>query len=336
MTAGKSDALRKRLLSAGLSSDAITKYVDTLRAFLSARMTKCRYEDEMSKVLPKDKIHVHNEIIQEILSRAQQKREGVPDLPLIIPLRDKRPAVSKRFSNLKAHHGAAKTENVKVRIGNKRPHEEVESEARKVGPSDDAVTANLNKKAKIKAVVPKKTTDVDKTKIVKVKASGIEKASPKPIGRRKGADSTSNIATPSGNVVNVTRMAPPKSMQVPVADIPTYDGLPYFPGRPGQAMDFELFLRLQQRMRRVAIEQFGMSGLKDDAVGIMVHGVESHVKSLMEAAARQRVSRDGVRPHRNLQCGPVRAYDFRESTKRNTMLLGDEAGMDLERLSMLL
>lgn len=101
-------------------------------------------------------------------------------------------------------------------------------------------------------------------------------------------------------------------------------------------MDVEVFLKLRQRVRRIAVEQLGMNGVKDDAVALMVHAMEIHVKRLVEGAARVRVGRDGSRPHRNLQCGAIRGYDLREVVGRNAGLLGDERGMDLERLLMLL
>lgn len=117
--------------------------------------------------------------------------------------------------------------------------------------------------------------------------------------------------------------------------MPTYDGLPYFPVRPGRSLDIDAFLKVRARMRRVA-EMVGIGGVKDDAAALMVHALEAHVKGLLDGGARSRVGRDGLRPHGNLVCGPVRGYDLREAALKNLGLLGDESGMELERLLMLL
>lgn len=336
MTTAKADVLRKQLLSSGIPTDICSRYIETLRAFLNARLSKSRYEDEMARILPKDKVHVHNGIIQGILFRAQQRREGMRDLPVVTPQREKRPSV-KRPPASKALNGTVKAEPAKVKVGAKRPHDDTESELRKPGSSEDAVAPSLTKKPKIRPAIPKKTPDGEKPKLTKPKPPGLEKPSPKPTIRRKGPESTTSLPPPSPSAATAPRMQPPRTpAQAPMVDAATYDGLPYFPVRPGQAMDFELFLKLRTRIRRVALEQLGMASVKDDAVGLMVHAVEHHVKSLMEKAARQRAARDGVRPHRNLQCGPIRGYDVWESARRNTSLLGDESGMELERLSMLL
>jgi hypothetical protein len=123
---------------------------------------------------------------------------------------------------------------------------------------------------------------------------------------------------------------------IPSIDIPAYNSLPYFPVRPGQALDLELFLKLRRRMKKVVVEDMGLNGVKDDAVALLLCGLEAHVKSLMEAGVRQRVAREALRPRGNLVCGPVGGYDFREAALRNSNMLGDEAGVDLERLAMLL
>lgn len=329
---GKSDALRKRLVSAGLSGEACSKYFETFRAFLSARLTKSRFEDEMLKVLPRDKVHVHNEIIQEIFLQAQQKRDGLRDLPIVTPLKDRRPAIPRRERppSVKGQP-PVKAENKPTKVGHKRPHDDTANGPVKPGTSDEPPSLHHPKKVK-RNPAKKGTESCDRPKPPKPKPP--EKPSPKI--RRRIPENSPSLPPPSP-VSNTTARIPQQKAAPPQStEIATYDGLPYFPVRPGQAMDFELFLKLRQRMKRIVVEHVGLNGVKDDAVAMLLHGVEEHVKSLLDAGARQRAARDGIRPHRNLQCGPVRGYDLRESALRNSTLLGDEAGMELERLLMLL
>lgn len=352
MTVSKSDVLRKRLVSAGLSAEACTRYIEILRGFLCARMTKSRFEDEMAKVLPKDKIYVHNGIIRELLLRAQQKREGVPDLPVVTPLRDKRPVPPRRdrpqTHSAKGGNGGVRGDAGagKEKGGSKRKREDSESETVGNGVADGhGPHGPTRTKPKVQ---PKKGGESDKTGIrngvISGKARQSEKPSPKVVKRNRGADGrivdgAGNLPPPSPSM-STGRMPPPRGSNSGSGsgshEIATYDALPYFPAQPGQAMDVELFFKLRQRMKRIAVEQMQMSGVKDDAVGLMLHGLELHVKSLLEAGCRQRAGRQAERPQGNLQCGPVRGHDFRSAALRNTGLLGDEVGMDLERLLMLL
>lgn len=329
---GKSDAVRKRLVSAGLSTEACSKYVEVFRAFLNARLTRSRFEDEMLKVLPREKIHVHNEIIQEIFFHAQQKRDGLRDLPIVIPLKDRRSTVARRERPVSTKGQLPiKTENKPVKVGSKRPHEETANGPVKSGGLDDSPVLHHPKKFK-RNPAKKGTDSSDRPKLPKPKPP--EKPSPK--ARRRVPDNTPNLPPPSPVPNATVRIPQQKTSQSYSTEVVTYDGMPYYPVPPGQAIDIELFLKLRQRMKRIVVEHVGLNGVKDDAVAVLVDGVEQHVKSLLAAGTRQRVARDGWRPQGNLQCGPVRGYDVRESALRNSTLLGDEVGMDLERLLMLL
>jgi hypothetical protein len=112
--------------------------------------------------------------------------------------------------------------------------------------------------------------------------------------------------------------------------------LPFFPVRPGLSLDMALFMRLRARMREHAIDALGMTAVRDDAVSLAVQALEMHVKGVLEAAVGARASRSALRPHGGVLCGPVRGHDLREAALRNATFLGDEAGLDLERLSLLL
>lgn len=329
---GKPDAMRKRLVSAGLTTEACSRYVEVFRAFISARLTRSRFEDELLKVLPREKIHVHNEIIQDIFFHAQQRRDGLRDLPVVVPLKDRRPTGPRR-EKLGALTAQApiKAENKLSKVGHKRPREDLANGTIRTSGVDESPSAHPVKKMK-RAPSRGGTEISDRPRPPKPKAP--EKPSPKV--RRRPVENTPKLPPPSPISNASAQVAPAKMVQSYSPEIATYDGMPYYPMRPGQAIDIDLFLRLRQRMKRIAIEQLGLVGVKDEAVGALVDGVEQHVKSLMEAGTRQRRARDGWRPHGNLQCGPVRGYDVRESALRNSSLLGDEAGMDLERLLMLL
>ncbi|CAN8068863.1 unnamed protein product [Agarophyton chilense] len=327
MAAGKSDVVRKRLMSAGLSPDVCTRYVHVLRSFLSARMTKIQYEDQMTKLLPKDKIHVHNSIIQDILFRAQQKRDGLPDLPVLIPL--KRPTPSTRPST-KLPNGPHK-KPASSKLGIKRPHDDLDPNTVKGTPSDDTSVHN----AKRQKVPKKPPAEIDKVRPVKPKLDISEKRSPKP-KRPKPPEKTPSLPPPSPSLSAAARNAAFKAgSMVPSTELATYD-MPFQPMEPGCAIDYELFLKLRHRMKRIAVEQAGMGELHDDAVGAMAHAIEIRVKWLLQLAVRQRRARNSMTPSDNLQCGPVRGGDLREPAKRNPAILGEERVVDLERLSMLL
>lgn len=324
---GKSDVMRKRLVSAGLSTEACARYVEVFRAFISARLTRSRFEDELLKVLPREKIHVHNEIIQDIFFHAQQRQDGLRDLPVVLALKDRRQTVPRRI----AAQAPIKAENKLSKVSLKRPRDDVANGTIRQNSLDEPAVHPLKK---MKRPPPRGGTESsDRPRPPKPKAP--EKPSPK-VRRRPPPENTPKLPPPSP-ISNATgRVATAKISHPHPAEVPTYDSMPYYPVRPGQGVDIDLFLRLRQRMKRIAVEQLGLVGVKDDAVGALVDGVEQHVKSWIEAGTRQRRARDGWRPHGNLQCGPVRGYDVRESALRNSSLLGDEAGMDLERLLMLL
>lgn len=88
--AAVSERIYKRLHTGGFSSEECDRYVNILRSFLAARTTKRSFEQEMITFLTPEKRKVHNSIIFDLLSRALQRREGVPDLPVLQPLKEKR------------------------------------------------------------------------------------------------------------------------------------------------------------------------------------------------------------------------------------------------------
>jgi hypothetical protein len=111
--------------------------------------------------------------------------------------------------------------------------------------------------------------------------------------------------------------------------------MPFFPVRPGLALDVDVFVRLRARMRETAVEGMGMAGVRDDAVSLALLGLEAHVKAVLEGGARVRAARTALRPHGGVVCAPVRGADLREAGLRNAGLLGEDAGLDLERLALL-
>lgn len=325
----KQDAMRKRLLSAGLTPDAISSYLDTFRAFLAARLTKVRFEQEMLKILPRDKIHVHNEIIQDILFAAQQKKPGLPDLPIVTPIKDKRPSTVRKerpISNKSL--SATKLEARLATKAHKRPHDEIDA-GHPRSALEDHNPVPAPKKLKRTTSKIKSTDGSDRPKPPKP-SKHVSKTSPKVRPR----EPTPSLPPPSPSPSSSTGLLR-RALDTVSHDIPTYDGLPYFPVRPGGTGDVDLFVKLKQRMTEIALGQMGMAGVKDDAVALMASAVEQHVKQLLRQAAKARLRRDGTRPKRNLQCGPVRPRDVRQAALRNPKLLGEERTMDLERLLML-
>lgn len=295
----KNEFIRKRLTSAGIPSEDVDKYTYILRGFLAARLTKVKFETEMLKVIPREKISAHNSIIRELLYRSQQKRDDVPDLPNVTPIVERPPSrVRERPTPSQAP-------------SRKRQREQRDEDEGRLagGPS---------------APVPKPGDNVVAEQPAKPKP---EKPKPDPRPRPPGKDGRIGANAPP---------RPPGTPSLSGVDISTYNTLQFVPVRPGAALDLDLFLRLRQRVKEQAVELMGMSGVKDDAVALMLLATESHVKSLMEAGVRQRSARQALRPKGNVQCGPVRGHDFREAALRNTSILGDDAGLELERLALLL
>jgi hypothetical protein len=52
MTGTKQDLVRKHLVAAGLTNEDCEKYVNLLRRFLAARLTKARFEVEKIRLVP--------------------------------------------------------------------------------------------------------------------------------------------------------------------------------------------------------------------------------------------------------------------------------------------
>lgn len=333
MAAGKSDVVRKRLLSAGLSQDVCTRYIHVLRSFLSARLTKIQYQDQMAKLLPKDKIHLHNSIIQEILFRAQQKRDGLRDLPLLTPV--KKPTPPSRPPPKTSAPPVKKPPP--PRVGSKRPRDTTDHTGLNPTPTDNPSATNYHarQRPKLQPTINASPETDSKPKPPPPRLELPEKRSPCR-KRQKPPDKVPHLPPPPPGLSAIpTRVASKPPNQVPSSSIAAYD-LPFQPLQPGCGIDYQLFVKLRHRMRRIAVEQGGMSTVRDDAVGFTVHAIENHVKRLMHLAVRQRRARDGMRPRDNLQCGPVRGCDLRESARRNPAALGEERVMDLERLSMLI
>lgn len=443
MAAGKSDAIFKRLQEAGLSPEACERYFDILRAFLSARMSKARFDTEMSKVLPQDKIDVHNAIIHRLLSRALQKRDGVPDLPARPtsthhkrhrPEKPKVPPVrvdiSKTFAGTKrtledelnaarnsdgaattggaaggaqgaaggpgiAASGMAGDANSMGTVGMppkpKKPRPSTPKPApfpvtvpdplETDGPHDSAAVMASAVAGGIEGVAAPHAlssyaggaagTAPGSAGWTAVSGAGSaagatgvsvgngasskpgkaggqsknDKAVPAPVSKGKRKEGRNALLPPPSPVPSpgtpaaaaAAGTATVVSKVVPIVnhELEAYDGLPYTPVRAGHAMDCDLFMKMRTRIRMV-VDGAGCTGVKDDAVGLMVFAVEEQVKRLMEAAVGCRRRREGVRGHGSTARGLVGAVHFRDCGNQNIELLGDDASSGLERLSMLI
>ena len=51
---------------------------------------------------------------------------------------------------------------------------------------------------------------------------------------------------------------------------PTYNGLAFFPTRPGLSMDVDLFLKMKGRLKRAVVEQKGLA-VSDEATALLVN-----------------------------------------------------------------
>ncbi len=360
MAAGKADYLSKRLATAGLSPDAISRYIETLRLFLTAKLTKIRFEDEMAKVLPREKYHVHNDIIRDLLKRAQKSREGLPDVPVIAPVREKRPAPHRKERPPSLSHKSsapntpnlpnlAKTEPVAAtslarQPNAKRKRDDYEHDTKPNGTANPAGLNSIRNKPKggVQRKVSEKSDTDNNAGRFKPKLLLADKASPK---RQKlnldtaTTDGNGSMGPPPANgSIGSGRSVPTvkNNLAVPVVDVPSYDSLVFQPVQPGKAMDVELFRRLRIRMRSCVDRMGVLGGVKDEAVALMTHSLEVHVKKLLEASVRERIARDCTRPSKFSRCEAVTTYDMREAVCRDLSLLGTDPSIVLERLAMLL
>lgn len=339
MAAGRADYLGKRLAAAGLTPDAIGRYTDTLRQFLTAKLTKIKFEDEMAKVLPRDKYHVHNSIIRELLTRAHQKREGVPDVPVLAPVRDKRAPSRKERAPQKISAGNSLLSHPKGELlakqNAKRKREEYEHDPKPngIGDPNRGKAKGFQKKMSDSSYLDKGRskikTEPDKQTLKRPKLN---------VGPAlAGTNGAMGPPTTNGSMMSGRGGPPSKnSLAVPTVEVPSYDSLVFQPVRPGQAIDFELFRKLRARMASAVELSGGLAGVKDEAVGLMTHALEMQVKKVMEAAVRERVTREHTRPTKSSRAEAVTAYDVREAVLRDLSLLGSDGGMVLERLAMLL
>lgn len=309
MTASRADFLHQRLAAEGLSPDAIAGYIETLRQFLTAKINKIQFEDEIAKHLPKDKYAVHNRIIIDLLQRAQVKREGLPDVPVIQPTKEKRTAPSKHRDVSSAARRPPLTKQ-----------EQVATATAPASRSVPTKKAKLERKANgDTAAAASKVTDSAKTR----QRPPAKQPSPK---RPKKTDVQIDGSVAARN-----------TLAVPISEIPTYDTLSFQPVRPGQAIDLELFNKMRTRMAKKVDKMGIVDGVKDEAVALLTHSLELYIKKVMEAAVQQRVAREGTRPARFQPCQPVTTYDVREGLMADVSRLGGiDASETLERLTLLL
>lgn len=344
---GRAEAVRRKLTAAGLSSEECDKYTALLRRFLSARLTKVRFQTELERLLPRSKIAVHNGIVRDLLARAQQRREGVPDLPQVVPVAE-RPGARRPNTVLagaaavsaaaRADRAAAAAAGADGRPGGaasrKRPRPERDGEdGAGAGAAASGVGTSAATAVGVAAAAAAATVTAGGVAGNGVGGAGGAAGVGGPGGRNGRAPVGQRVPPGVGAAHGrVSGTAPPLQRH----DVATYNMLLYFPLRPGLSLDMSLFMRLRTRMREHAVEAGGMTSVRDDAVSLATHAVELHVKAVMEAAVRARAARSALRPHGGVLCGPVRCHDLREAALRNSSFLGDEAGLDLERLSLLL
>lgn len=336
MAAGKSEKIVKRLQMGGVSTEDCHKYVDSLRAFMSARITKPQFEQRMNTILSPDKIRLHNSIIHDLLFRALQKRDGAPDLPLLPPLKDKRPANHRRPPSLK--HPVLKSEPVKTSptppISAKRPLDLPPPSPRV--PDSPLEPLTPVKRPKPRPVPIKPNGLSHSINSTKGKPVSVEKpVAPK---RRKPLplDRHPNLPPPSpGPSASNQSLPPPELPPVVTPHIETYQSLPFMPVSQGSAMDIELFARIKDRISPM-VKQEGLS-VRDDAVALVAQAAEIHIKRLLEAAVlMRRRRRVAFVPRPRVSFMPVRLTDLHQSASSNAALFADDPALNLERLSMLL
>lgn len=388
---GRADFIRKKLANeGGLAPDAIAKYMDTLRRFLCATMTKIRFEEEMATVLPRDKYSVHNSIIRELLHRAQIKCDSLPDVPVIVTTKEKRPIQRHNRATPRAST-PSKVEQFLVASSNpsrslkrkdhakidRKPNGTTDSGTPNHGPPKsiaassviaapnitattampNAVAHNINTGTTTSSSTTTLTnaakqsgdklleSDVKPSRrLVRDHSNTSKDPSPKRMKRMDSGIGDGNgllsSHTPNGNAVGgrgaATTTTMRNSLAVPMMEIATYDTLSFQPIQPGQALDIDLFVRMRTRMTRI-VERMGLAdGVKDEAVALLTHSLETHMKRMLESCVDRRIARECTRPAKYPSCLPVTTYDLREGVAHELSPLGADAGLAIERLSLLL
>lgn len=308
------DDIHQRLQREGLSPEICERYIQILSGFLNARMTKVQYEHEMLAILPPDKKSMHNEIIKDLLRKAMTRRENnLPNLPIVARKKERRNVIARKAVTIAAPSGVKNADNITGKS--------VQRPIAVPTPRNDTVAlANTGKKARLyDGAVP------------------IDSESESLIQKRVGTTNRSRQSSAQGNTrpKQKARVAAQANMQrAQVVD--AYKGISVMPGMPSTNMDMAGFTRLRERVRYLTLEQFDMLGFQDDGVALLLLAVESHVKRLFEVGFSRQIKSHRLGGKERVARPLVYGVGVLESiVLRNAQLLGDDDGVELERLLLL-
>mmetsp|Transcript_13535 Transcript_13535/g.24270 ORF Transcript_13535/g.24270 Transcript_13535/m.24270 type:complete len:454 (-) Transcript_13535:97-1458(-) len=195
MASTRRTELTKQLTAAGMSPETCENYTKLLRNLFSAQMTKIEFEASLRKLLPPDKLRIHNQLIRLIISSALNRKINGVSLPSLLPQKEKRSAAAlarkgaqgdritpaAKAAQLAAANGTVPGGRLSGPAGKKQS-----GAKRKVSPNADAPdSTTAGKLAKVSA------TDKSSKKVGPKSRKGSSAAAIPPIPPSPGADRNS-------------------------------------------------------------------------------------------------------------------------------------------------
>mmetsp|Transcript_15405 Transcript_15405/g.31213 ORF Transcript_15405/g.31213 Transcript_15405/m.31213 type:complete len:353 (-) Transcript_15405:1234-2292(-) len=337
----------RRMGVAGLSPDTSERYFETLQLFVSARMTKVEYLVKMRSLLVgPDKVAAHNKLIRDILKQAMARKMDMPDVPVLVAMKDRKvaprkPAAPRTKSNAAAIAAASVTSVASV-ASVTPPVTPATMVTVKAAVASTVTTTMVVPPSSVRVVQAQETASAPVTIPPVAVANPSLPDKPEIRGEKRGkkeAKQEASMVVSAATVDDSTRKRQkPKVVPVEVptpVHVPTaYDRISFIPTRPGQALDLELFLKLRHRTKQVVYDIAGLSGVRDDAIALLAHALEIYLKNIIEStvSCMAKPDRDTFRPgtDKALQIG---TNDLFLARKLDTRYCCDEIMIDLERLT---
>mmetsp|Transcript_30410 Transcript_30410/g.74118 ORF Transcript_30410/g.74118 Transcript_30410/m.74118 type:complete len:390 (-) Transcript_30410:409-1578(-) len=295
---GRAEIVR-RLKGHGLAPEVCEGYFQVLRQFLTAASTKREFETNLRELLTDGQIVFHNQLIRDILRAAHAKRDGLPAVPVLVPVKDKKPVPQKRAPPL----------------GAKRKKQ-----------NEDASDAALPKGKKLSAAG---TAAANAAPAGAAQGAPQRARAPSRKGKAEGDAATGPPVGPSAAGRAPAGVLGRRDHQREVST--AYERMSFLPVRPGEAIDPDLFFQLRQRVRRLVDEETGLSGVKDDAVLLLGLALELHIKNLLDrTVATEEPLANASRP---TALSPLNLY-FSISPSVGQINFGDGMVVSAERVAM--
>lgn len=360
----------------GLTPECSAKYIDLLRGFLNAKICKTEFENAIADILKtRTARRIHNAIIIGFLRASMMRRRPqLPQLPAVLPgsLKSKiqmpacKPSSLKHPTNLPVSNSptselpASKLPVSKVAspklpapnfLASELPRSKAPAEASEVCPSKYPRVDT----SKAFVPIPEALSDTHCTAhtptLDSVSATGGSSKPKKYLSQSAPSTFPQISAAPPSTLHDSTPLTKERQSELhvePCAQVdvaqesirsnyhPYFIGLSPAPDGLVSAMDADLFIRLRQRVHQLTTHSFGMMAPHDDAVVLLFHSIEIHVKMLLQATVNIRLHRVSVPSGlRFVSYPPISSRDVLQVARQNMKLIGDEVGVEHERLLLM-